>query len=118
MIFAKHMGDAINAVCPNSTWALDEPFEYENLRWMDEVNQKPSEQDVMQKYNELVAQQPLEDCKAKAKQLIASTDWSVLPDVGLKNSADFVHYRGILRGLIITPVSDPVWPTEPTPMWE
>ncbi len=57
-------------------------------------------------------------CKAKAKQLIAATDWAALPDVGLKNAAEFVTYRGILRGLIITPVADPVWPTEPTPIWE
>jgi hypothetical protein len=118
MINSKIMSDSLNAIEPNAAWTLDEPFEYANLRWMDDVNPKPSEQVVMQKYNELVAQQPLEDCKTKAKQLIAATDWSVLPDVGLKNSADFVTYRGILRGLIITPVADPVWPTEPTPVWE
>lgn len=117
MIFAKQMGEAINAVCPNSTWALDEPFEYANLRWLDEVNQKPSEQDVMQKYNELLAQQPLDDCKAKAKQLIAATDWSVLPDVGLQNKSEFEAYRAQLRALIVTPVSNPVWPTEPSPVW-
>ena len=57
MIIARHMGDAINAVCPNATWALDEPFEYANLRWLDEVNTKPTEQEVMAKYAELVEQE-------------------------------------------------------------
>lgn len=57
-------------------------------------------------------------CKARAKMLIAAADWAVLPDVGLKNAADFVTYRGILRGLIISPVVNPDFPIEPTPVWE
>jgi hypothetical protein len=118
MIISKHIGDAINAVCPNATWSLDEPFEYANLRWMDEVNAKPSEQDVMQKYNELLAQVPFDACKQKAKELIAATDWAALPDVGLQNKSAFEAYRAALRALIITPVAEPVWPTEPTPIWE
>jgi len=54
---------------------------------------------------------------AQAKYLLASTDWAVLPDVGLKNSADYVTYRGILRGLVISPVANASFPTEPTPVW-
>ena len=57
-------------------------------------------------------------CISNAKFLLQASDWAVLPDVGLKNSADFVTYRGILRGLVISPVVDPTWPTEPTPVWE
>lgn len=56
-------------------------------------------------------------CKEKAKQLLAATDWAVLPDVGLKNSADFVTYRGILRGLVIQPQETPDFPVEPTAVW-
>lgn len=66
----------------------------------------------------VTAQAQKDACKAQAKALLSQTDWSVLPDVGLKNSADYVTYRGILRGLVISPVADPVWPTEPTPIWE
>ena len=54
---------------------------------------------------------------AKAKALLAASDWAVLPDVGIKNSADFVTYRGILRGLVIQPQSEFNFPTEPTPVW-
>lgn len=57
-------------------------------------------------------------CKDEAKQRITACDWAVLPDVGLKNAADFVTYRGILRGLIISPVVNPDFPIEPTPVWE
>lgn len=56
-------------------------------------------------------------CKAQAKALLAASDWSVLPDVGLKNSADFVTYRGILRGFVTQPQADADFPIEPTPVW-
>ena len=58
-----------------------------------------------------------EQCVAQAKYLIAQADWSVLPDVGLANVSDFTAYRATLRHLILNPVADPVWPTEPTPVW-
>ena len=54
---------------------------------------------------------------AKAKALLAASDWAVLPDVGLKNSADYVTYRGILRGLVISPVENPDFPVEPKAVW-
>jgi hypothetical protein len=57
-------------------------------------------------------------CKTQAKSLLAASDWAVLPDVGLKNSADYVTYRGILRGYVINPVTNPDFPTEPVPVWE
>lgn len=57
-------------------------------------------------------------CKAQAKSLLAASDWSVLSDVGLANAADFVTYRGILRGLVTQPQVNPDFPVEPTPIWE
>jgi hypothetical protein len=54
-----------------------------------------------------------DDCKVKAQSLLSQSDWSMLPDVGLKNQADFVSYRGILRGLVISPVVDAVFPDTP-----
>lgn len=56
-------------------------------------------------------------CKAQAKALLAASDWSVLPDVGLTNSAEYVAYRTTLRNLVITPVANAVMPTEPEPIW-
>ena len=58
-----------------------------------------------------------DQCKEQAKALLAASDWAVLPDVGLKNSADFVTYRGILRGLATQPVINPDFPVEPKPIW-
>jgi hypothetical protein len=58
-----------------------------------------------------------DDCKAQAKALLAASDWSVLPDVQISNKADFENYRAILRGYVLSPVTNPTFPTEPTPIW-
>jgi hypothetical protein len=68
---------------------------------------------------EAVTEQAGKDqCSQQAKSLLAQSDWSVLPDVGLKNSADFITYRGILRGLATQPQVNPDFPVEPTPVWQ
>lgn len=56
-------------------------------------------------------------CKAQAKALLAQSDWAVLPDVGLANAADYVTYRGILRGYVTQPQVSPDFPTIPEPVW-
>ena len=58
-----------------------------------------------------------DDCKAQAKAKLAASDWSVLPDVQITNKAEFDNYRAILRGYVISPVTNPTWPTEPQPSW-
>lgn len=97
-----------------TSWSMDNN-DYETL--VVEGCDKPTQSEVDAKLSELIAEQPLTSCKEKAKQLIAETDWSALPDVGLVNQADFIAYRAALRALIINPVANPVWPTEPTPEW-
>ena len=56
-------------------------------------------------------------CKSQAKQLLVATDWSILPDVALINKSDFETYRAELRELVLNPVANPTFPTEPTPVW-
>lgn len=70
------------------------------------------------KYDEMCMQESLDSCKQTAKLLLADSDWSVLPDVNLANSAEFITYREILRGYAIQPVVDPQWPTKPIPVWQ
>ena len=57
------------------------------------------------------------ECKTKSKQLIADCDWSVLPDVKIENKIEFENYRKILRNYILSPVENPIYPEEPTPIW-
>jgi hypothetical protein len=65
----------------------------------------------------VTAQAEADACKAQAKALLAASDWSVLPDVQITNKSAFDNYRAILRGYVISPVTDPTWPTEPQPVW-
>ena len=109
--------DALQSLCPGAEWVL-RGNEYAGLEWLDQVQQKPTEQEVNAEIVRLEAQAPFDTCKAQAKDLIAKSDWAVLPDVGLANVSDFKAYRAILRQYILNPVADPQWPTEPQPVWE
>lgn len=60
---------------------------------------------------------PIDACKNGAKFRLAQSDWSVLPDVNISNTAEFVAYRAALRQLVTNPVADPTWPIEPQPVW-
>lgn len=107
--------DAIISLVPNSSFSVDPDGK---VHWVVPEIAPVTEDQIQNEITRLTLLEPFNNCKAKAKELIAKSDWAALPDVGLKNAAEFVTYRGILRGLIITPVADPVWPTEPTPIWE
>lgn len=89
---------------------------WEGLEWQDE-RPKPTKEAWETEKDRLIAYQPKQNCKDKAKILIANSDWSVLPDVNLTNKSDFENYRTQLRNLIINPVEDPIFPVEPNPIW-
>jgi hypothetical protein len=67
--------------------------------------------------NDILINLKKSECKTKSKELIASSDWSVLPDVKIENKIEFENYRSILRNYILSPVENPIFPTEPTPIW-
>lgn len=112
-----NISKALQTLRPGAQWVV-RGEKYSGIEWLDKKQSQPTESEINNEIARLAAQRPFDICKEKAKELIAASDWAALPDVGLKNAAEFVTYRGILRGLIITPVADPVWPTEPTPIWE
>jgi hypothetical protein len=91
-------------------------LEWEGLIWQDE-RPCPTKEEWETEKARLIAEQPLQDCKSKAKQLIANTDWSVLPDVNIINKSEFESYRNILRNYIINPIENPEFPIEPQPIW-
>jgi hypothetical protein len=107
---------ALQSLRPGAQWALRGDL-YSGLDWMDQVQTCPTEEEINAEITRLDGIYPLEACKREAKKRIADTDWSVLPDVGLANKADFEAYRAALRSLIVTPVLDPQWPVEPEPVW-
>lgn len=107
---------ALQVLRPGAQWVL-RGDEFSGLEWLDAIQSCPTEEEINAEIAVLDAQYPLDACKREAKTRIASTDWAVLPDVPLENKLDFEAYRATLRTLILTPVADPQWPTEPTPVW-
>lgn len=89
---------------------------YEGIEWLD-PRAIPSQEEVNAEIQRLEALVPINFCKDKAKYLIAQTDWAALPDVNISNKAEFEEYRAKLRGYILNPVADPVFPPEPQPVW-
>lgn len=110
------ISQALLALRPGAIWAVTNNT-YSGIEWLDQVQIKPTEQEVNDKMAEIDQQQPFVDCKNEAKRRISLTDWSVLPDVGLANVAAYESYRATLRAWIKNPVVDPVWPVEPEPVW-
>lgn len=93
--------------------------EYEGLNWTDS-SPKPTKEELDSKWQETKSIYNKEQCKDKAKQLLSLSDWSTLPDVQiqLSNYQDFVNYRSQLRNLVINPVENPVFPSEPEARWK
>jgi hypothetical protein len=89
---------------------------YNLIRWED-VRQKPSWKELNLQWIIINSKIKKDNCKNKAKSLIANSDWSVLPDVNITNKSDFENYRSQLRNLILNPVEDPTFPEEPNPIW-
>lgn len=110
--------EAMLLLVPNAnlSWIGEE---WEGLTWYDSRPQPTKEAWEAEKAR-LIAYQPKQDCKDKAKQLLSQSDWSTLPDVQtqLSNYQDFVNYRSQLRNLVINPVENPVFPSEPEARWK
>jgi len=100
---------------PNAQWSLNGDS-YDGLTWYSDTP-KPTqaELDALAIPTEIAVAKA--NCKSQAKSLLAASDWSVLPDVQITNRSAFDNYRAILRGYVISPVTDPTWPTEPQPVW-
>lgn len=105
--------EAILSLVPNAQVVIID----NSVDWIEPSVAPVTEDQIQDEITRLTLLEPFNVCKEKAKQLIASTDWSTLSDVGLANQSEFIAYRAALRALIINPVADPVFPTEPTPVW-
>lgn len=67
---------------------------------------------------ELTPEEKLLAQQAQAKQLLANSDWAVLPDVGLVNQDEWLSYRTALRVLATTQTELVTsFPTQPQVIW-
>ena len=108
--------EALMSLAPGAEWSLTNNNDYSTLVWLSPTT-KPTEAEVNAEIARLQAEVPFNNCVTKAKELLASSDWSVLPDVNISNRAEFETYRAQLRTLMFNPVESPVFPTEPQPVW-
>jgi hypothetical protein len=100
---------------PNTSWALSGD-DYSGLVWYSDTP-KPTQEQLDALWPSTQDKLTKDACKSQAKTLLSASDWSVLADVQITNKADFENYRAILRGYVISPVTNPTWPTEPQPIW-
>lgn len=110
------LATALSSLYPTAQWSITGNA-YSGLVWLETGITKPTEAELNAEIARLIAEEPLKNCKNEAKRLIAASDWSVLPDVGISNVAEFETYRADLRALIKNPVGNPSFPTEPEPVW-
>ena len=89
---------ALEALKPNSIWAVTGD-QYSRLTWLDKIQTKPTEEEVIAKVAELKAEEPMKLLREKRNKLIAETDWTQGRDVSLSNDTDWKNYRQALRDL-------------------
>ena len=54
---------------------------------------------------------------AKAKSLLAETDYAMLTDVVITNKTEFAQYREFLREAVKAPKNPTTFPNMPEPEW-
>ena len=91
---------ALEALKPNSQWTLAGDS-YANLEWLDEIQTKPTEDEVTAKIAELEAAEPFKLLREERNKLIAETDWTQLKDISLDSirEKNWKEYRQALRDL-------------------
>ena len=104
--------DAINALVPNAQYNIYGDFS--GLQWLDSRT-APKEADVKKKYDEIIAEEPLNLLRDVRNQILAQSDWTQSRDVTLSNDADWKTYRQALRDITKTykTLEDVKWPEKP-----
>jgi hypothetical protein len=109
-----NLSDIIKFYLPSAQFVV---YGNTDLVWCDDTIPEPTQEQIELwkiSYPHNIA---LINCKEQAKVLIANSDWSVLPDVNISNKNDFINYRSELRNLILNPIENPIFPSEPSPVW-
>ena len=106
-----------------SEWAMNNE-DYSTLQWFSNTP-KPTQEELDALIPSTEATIAKQNCKTQATQILNSTDWTSIADVGdptkanpyLVNQAEFIAYRSTVRNLAVNPVENPVFPTAPTEQW-
>jgi hypothetical protein len=78
-------------------WRVRNEEIYENLFWLDNETEKPTEEEIQAKIAELKAAEPLRQLREQRNQLLQQSDWMANSDVTM--SEEWRVYRQALRDL-------------------
>ena len=104
----------------NCKWHVRNEEIYENLYWLDDNTEKPTEEEIQAKIAELEAAEPLRLLRLERTKLLQQSDWMANSDVVMTD--EWKAYRQALRDLpeTQTPALDDngnlinvEWPTPP-----
>ena len=100
MIRNLDIGDALSALRPNCEYML-EGENYSTITWLDENQTLPTEQEVLEKLEELKKERPFVLLRKERNRLISETDWTQLKDIDLDiiRERNWKNYRQALRDL-------------------
>ena len=92
--------EALISLKPKAQWNLI-GFDYSGLEWLDEIETKPTEDELNAKIAELEAAEPFRLLREERNKLIAETDWTQLKDISLDSirEKNWKEYRQALRDL-------------------
>ena len=103
---------------PEYKWNITND-DYNNFEWLEEDVPKPSEEELMNKCQELIDAQPIKNLRKERNKRLGQSDKYALPDwphSSLSKQTEWLDYRQALR-VLPTATEDPanpVWPTAPT----
>ena len=91
---------ALQILKPEAQWTLY-GSEYSGLEWFDEIQTKPTEEELNAKVAELNAAEPFNLLRQERNKRIAETDWTQLKDISLDSirEKNWKEYRQALRDL-------------------
>jgi len=104
---------ALLELAPGAEWTTHGET-VDDIIWHDESIERPSDEAISAKIEELTNGEPLRELRMVRNFKIAETDWWVLPDVTPSQAQ--LDYRQALRDITqtYTSLEDVVWPEKPT----
>ena len=105
--------DAVLALKPGAIWTMRDDV----LEWQDDTIIKPTDTEIKNEYDELVAAEPLNQVREVRNQKLAETDWVVTmhKELGTNIPTAMKTYRQALRDITdsATSLDDVTWPEKP-----
>jgi hypothetical protein len=89
------ISDALMSLRPGAQWSMDD--DYSTLKWLDESQTKPLQEEVEAKIRELQQLEPYRLLRIERDRLLKETDWRASSDLNLPES--WRSYRQALRDL-------------------